>query len=1135
MSTLAALCTIRSQRAERYRRYLEALRDGPLPVRVGGEPPYLGGRRLADVFLEPDVLRRDRVWPRAEEGRQAHATDPASPRSRVPPREALDVGEAERSGDRDDDSEPVVERRVPWHIEQAGLGAGRWAAILGAPGQGKSLLVEMAVRDLARRSADAITAQSQSIDEVPLPIVTTAAELTARGVPPGESDEHALREALRIASARTCADEWMREELAACAPHARVTLFIDALDQIGSAEWATLDRFLRVLADWKNWQTKVILTARPYGWRPLDRARPLTEYRLAPLTPIQVATFVDSWFGQRTPVTPVRDLLARSPAVERLSTIPFLLTLICWIAEEDRIPDDVTRTEIYDRVVSRLLGTDPASGQYDERRATDWLAHLPKVALALFTESNGGRDQIRDACLVTLVARDREHRPPVPGGSPSLSAREKSRLLIEELSARRVLVPTGAEHAVYEFPHRSIWEYLAGRALAERLGTRRTSDPSWTLVDRKAWDPAWHEAIAFAVGRLSALEAARDPACRAGTLRRLVVDVLADEGRDDFFRHRLALAAGCLDEITGALKPTGAWIPVLCARSEAAWVPHVLADTRPAVAALEGALPRALWAVRNGAFSTLDGTNRPLDQLIARLSDNTEDGAIRKRVASALGALGPAAAGHSGLIDTLLARLTDQRRPALARSNAAETLAELGPAAAGPGLIDTLLARLMDERNDEVRSAVAHALEALGPAAAAHPGLIDTLLARLTDERDNKVRFSGARALRALGPAAAGHPGLIDTLLARLMDEGDDEVRYVVAGALGALGLAAAGHPGLIDTLLARFMDERNDEVRSAVAGALEALGPAAAGHSGLIDTLLARLTDERNYGVWSTSAVALALGALGATAAAHPGLIDTLLARLMDEGDYRVRCWVVFALGALGAAAAARPGLIDTLLARLMDEGDYRVRYFVANALWALGPAAAAHPGLIDTLLARLTDERVENIRFKVARALGALGPPAAAHPGLIDTLLVRLTDERDDYVRSAVADALGALGPPPRRPSGLIDTLLARLTDEREHQWVRLGVAKALGAQIIERGDVVATVLKPFVARGGVVATVLKPFVDQEGLAHLRCLCAITIGAWHGAADGLRIIRSGTRRRPAWSARPVSELSRLAETAGS
>jgi hypothetical protein len=103
---------------------------------------------------------------------------------------------------------------------------------------------------------------------------------------------------------------------------------------------------------------------------------------------------------------------------------------------------------------------------------------------------------------------------------------------------------------------------------------------AWTLVDRKAWDPAWQEVLVFAAGQL------------AGQRPRPLLEALADAGRDDLFRHRLALAARCLAEVPAQQR---ARLADLCDRvteeSFGLWWEHRRQGTAEVVGHLGGALP----------------------------------------------------------------------------------------------------------------------------------------------------------------------------------------------------------------------------------------------------------------------------------------------------------------------------------------------------------------------------------------------------------------------------------------------------------------------------------------------------------------------------------------------------------------
>jgi hypothetical protein len=94
----------------------------------------------------------------------------------------------------------------------------------------------------------------------------------------------------------------------------------------------------------------------------------------------------------------------------------------------------------------------------------------------------------------------------------------------------------------YFFLHLTIHEFLTACALAEKA-----EEQGWeavaSLVERKAWLLTWQEVIVLLAGTLT------DPTLDTWTDPALLLSLLARKQEDDYFRHRLALAALCLPEL----------------------------------------------------------------------------------------------------------------------------------------------------------------------------------------------------------------------------------------------------------------------------------------------------------------------------------------------------------------------------------------------------------------------------------------------------------------------------------------------------------------------------------------------------------------------------------------------------------
>jgi len=108
--------------------------------------------------------------------------------------------------------------------------------------------------------------------------------------------------------------------------------------------------------------------------------------------------------------------------------------------------------------------------------------------------------------------------------------------LIEGAKRDGLLIAAGPEReAPLLFLHRTSQEYLAAKALA-----RQANRTGWASVagriDRWSWHPRWEPVILLLAGQLD------DPAP--------LLELLADEQRDDLFRHRLATAALSLPELS---------------------------------------------------------------------------------------------------------------------------------------------------------------------------------------------------------------------------------------------------------------------------------------------------------------------------------------------------------------------------------------------------------------------------------------------------------------------------------------------------------------------------------------------------------------------------------------------------------
>ncbi len=489
LRTLAELLEFASGLATGLGKYFELL--ATLPDREETLPAYMGGRKRTALYVEPLLVARVT----REEG---------STSQRVAP-EAQDVYEDALYGEWMWETERVEWAKV---CERMVRGEECRVAILGPPGQGKSLLAEMTARMLAQEGWENLTAQRVGVDGVPLPVVVQLNLLLQGGIRAGETPDAMLRRRLHAALRQMGCEEVAANYIAQHIHEERGWLFLDALDEVSDeAALATVWNAL------KDWHCHVIILSRPYGYAGRRLPFEVTEYRLAPFTHEQVKDFARKWWEEGAQIPLNRDkgharmahLLDHSPSVQQISQSPFLLTLLCWVLERHEVSDDITRTQLYDRMLLDILGLPPdGAGVVDEERAKRWLPVLADIAFVWFRDYDTGRRPIPYERLISLIA-DHPQRPlPLDDktGQPmkisevkNVTPYQQADYLLDELKRKRLLVPATEQPATYVVPHRSILEYLVALHLAKQ-------DNWLTIAQSFIRNPAWHNVLPLLAGKL---------------------------------------------------------------------------------------------------------------------------------------------------------------------------------------------------------------------------------------------------------------------------------------------------------------------------------------------------------------------------------------------------------------------------------------------------------------------------------------------------------------------------------------------------------------------------------------------------------------------------------------------------------
>ena len=364
----------------------------------------------------------------------------------------------------------------------------------------------------------------------------------------------------------------------------------------------------------------MLLTSRIVGYdgSPILDAQ---ELELFAFDGPQIEAFARVWFSDEATVESFLALMRQNLQVQGLARIPLMLTLMCRASIEQqrhssqpaKPSDALTRRVSLYRLCLRGLLRDwkeekerrPIGDGYVEAV----LEVLAPAAYALFA---GGYEQFGEDVLREKVRASLKGL----GAGHELAGRDATSV-IAELKHAGILVTTG-EHrdAPLLFLHRTFHEYLAARALAQRVQAEGWEAIS-VLLDRKAWRPTWQEVIVLLAGQLA------DPV----PLLRL----LADRRRDDLFRHRLALATFCLTEIPADVRDPLV-VDGIATELVTVWVKHRREGTDAVVAHLMRALSAIGQASRRGLSETGWGM-----RLLTLCRD--KDLSVRGTAAQALGSL----------------------------------------------------------------------------------------------------------------------------------------------------------------------------------------------------------------------------------------------------------------------------------------------------------------------------------------------------------------------------------------------------------------------------------------------------------------------------------------------------------------
>lgn len=856
---------------------------------------------------------------------------------------------------------------------------------LGAPGSGKSTLVQYLARQAAKQSTGVV------------PIVIRARDVIR------DKQGRLLRQ---FGVEQTAAgDEDLRVALDKQIEQGQVLWLLDGVDEVGGASAS-------ILEDASRLPGQLVITSRPVGYP--GGLPTLAHFEVLPLQTEDVTKFLQNWFAMLAEqldksadlaATQAADLQQRIEGQPRLAPLllnPLLLTFLTMLyAVEPDLTLPASRAELYRQYVKKLLiehWEKQRSLFRDEReRPIHQLGHLTQVEAETMLWDGyvrlgwhlhrlyyAGRpdmiptqEAVQAQLALDVKQMGQDHPANLAAGIVSFW--QEAGLLDNQ--------PVDKSTCFLTFRHFTFQEYAAALCLVNAW----QADPkaTWKWLKPRLHIPTWREPLLLMSSELT--ESKRNTLVRCLLRMRHPLRFIypAHNLYEGTLHRNSRLAAAIISEglpVNSSLvakivrrigwlsrSHTGKQTLTLFAITLSCWgFLGLVMKLGVGLVIVDSVLSSlVLWLIIWGVILPRIPFFANILFSPARLWGNQS----RTVFLQLLGQI-----GNVGAVSALSRSLKDSEKYIC--QGAAVGLGQTGNKAAVPALIKAL-----GDSSENVRKEVARALGQVGDEA-----VVPTLI-KCLEGGDDYVRQGAAMALGQIGDKAAVPP------LIKSLENGRKEVRLEAAKALGEIGDAIAV-PALVQTL-----SENDWSVRQRATEALKQIGDAA------ISTLIQRLGDSDSS---VRKGAAMALGHIGNTTAV-PTLIKSL-----EDGCEEVRREAAKALKQIENSTFAPTPTTSP------EDSSKDARREAAGVLKEIVGNGEFVPALVKSL-----EDSSKDARVKTIKALGQI-----EHPSAMAILTLALGDSRWDVSNDAteMLEKNGKLAVPV-----LIDFLRRR----HEYLGMRIGLA--------------------------------------------------------------------------------------------
>ncbi len=743
-----------------------------------------------------------------------------------------------------------------------------------------------------------------------------------------------------------------------------------------------------------------LITSRPAGYRDDYFSRDqYPHYELLPFDDAKIETFINHWYDSRVDLETERErrkgslrkALSNQPRIKQLARNPLLLTIIAVIHRYKTLPKQ--RHELYHSAVETLISTWDEDKELTIRPV---LKHLDirdirrlMKQLAYWIHTQGS---VEDAENGTQIARGdlirqlgefiREMK-----ASEKLKryqATEEAEAFLDKIIRDRAGLLSQQGQNRYAFVHKTFQEYLCSQEILYLQEDQDPDDDDYVPhtknhIQKHLHDPHWREVLLLLVAQQA-------PTPAKASLKTILK---ADSEYEQWLHRDLLFAGSCLaenaeiadratiDQILTELvnleirsQPLTYIVHRDKVRREVFRVISSLQDTPFAPMAMK-LLEKYQQIIGQRRFIKYQEELEP-DKAIQRLLLLSEDSDSGVRY-EAVGSLAELDNPTEAVVSRLLFLLKDSHSDI--RSIAAASLAGLN----NPSEIAiSELLLLLKDSNSDIRLIAA---ASLGQLNSSSEDVVSELLLLLKDSESDVLSI----AAESLGQLSNPSEAVISELLLLLKNE-NSYVRSIGAGSLAKLSNPSRA---VISELLLLIKDIDLD-VRSSAAKSLAKLGNSS---EAVISELLLLLKNENSY-VRSIGAESLAWLENPSEA-----VISELLLLIKDI-DLDVRFCAAKSLAQLGISSEA---VVSELLLLLRYDHSY-VRSHAAESLTRLGISSEA---VVSELLLLLKDDS-SSVSSRAAQSSARLSNPSNA---VISELLLLLKDGKPSLVLSAT-DSLSSLG---------------------------------------------------------------------------------------------------------------------------